>query len=1061
MGKSKARIAILGGGVSALSAAFALTEIDPKGEKYAITLYQLGWRLGGKTASGRNAEYGQRVEEHGLHIWAGFYENAFTIMRIVLKALNRPPTHPMATIADAFKRQNRIFYSEKTGEQWQPWPFWFEPDADESKFPGRDDLWAPDNVVPSLADLLRRAIAAIIYGLNYYGGDWPGDHHLEAALALAQMPHAQQIRLAKLSASGATGHPLLVLASAAGEGLSSDIASVRRRAEADTIASLRAFQRLVKQYLGSGGLKAGLRRILLIANLGICMLLGILENDCLTKGLEVLDRHEFIDFLKQQDADAPNNAIVTALYEYIFAYQNGSRDRPSVSACTAVQGLLRLFFTFKGAFFFKAVYGMGDTICTPLYQLLKQRGVKFEFFRRVTCLEPSPDGNEIGTILIDRQVELADGVSEYDPLTTVKGFECWPSSPHWKQLKDGELLAAAGYNFENTYGPPLPPVSGPELRLQLGRDFDTVILAIPVGALREICKPLMLQRKAWADMIDNLPTVRTQALQLWVRSGVKDLGGPYCNPLDQPPRETMGPIVTTCKPPFDTYSDMSQLLPAEAWGGPAPLSIAYFCAVMADEAAPNDAAAAADKVKCDARDWMTSWLDTLWTNIGGGGQFRWDLLHSPNNLAGPARLDDQYWRANINPGERYVLSLPGTLCRRMEPGKSGYANLYLAGDWTMVPEINAGCVEVAAMSGLAAASALSGVHIPIISMSSQGDRIMDMKPLPVTKPSYVNYAGWNTLPPPPYFCNDTTFYSFCFPTASKACKDFLDRSYNAVAGGDRFRVLLDLMFLNIVQSRKTGALTPPFSEQGTISATDIGFWLLVGSYEPGGSVPTSVGFVPAYLFVDNAWSVIAARDVWGYPKYPAAISLPETAPSYGPFEVSALAVAKFAPEAHASLQRMLKLSGTPIQSPSPADRRAAAAGAAVSSVEIFKQLCVGADAAQLKQLTEHPDIPEFLSTPGGFPSQVFYLKQERSSDSTVTASYQTLLQGDLSLTKVKPGKCGLRFGNWSLELGDFDSHPFIRDLGLGTPTDGKLVLTTTVGFWAEIDFIVGMASPIA
>jgi len=118
MADSKTRVAILGGGVSALSAAFALTEIDPKGEKYTITLYQLGWRLGGKTASGRNADQGQRIEEHGLHIWAGFYENAFTIMRSVLKALNRPPSDPMATIADAFKRQNQIFYSEKTGEQW-------------------------------------------------------------------------------------------------------------------------------------------------------------------------------------------------------------------------------------------------------------------------------------------------------------------------------------------------------------------------------------------------------------------------------------------------------------------------------------------------------------------------------------------------------------------------------------------------------------------------------------------------------------------------------------------------------------------------------------------------------------------------------------------------------------------------------------------------------------------------------------------------------------------------------------------------------------------------------
>jgi hypothetical protein len=89
-------------------------------------------------------------------------------------------------------------------------------------------------------------------------------------------------------------------------------------------------------------------------------------------------------------------------------------------------------------------------------------------------------------------------------LRTVNDLECWPSSPLWEQLKDGELLAAAGYNFEDSYG---PPVSVPQLRLQLGPDFEKVILAIPVGALREIWQPQMVQQPNWADMIENPPTV--------------------------------------------------------------------------------------------------------------------------------------------------------------------------------------------------------------------------------------------------------------------------------------------------------------------------------------------------------------------------------------------------------------------------------------------------------------------------------------------------------------------------------------------------------------------------
>ena len=67
------KIAILGTGVAALTSAFYLTDQPNWQEKYDITVYQMGWRAGGKGASGCNAEYGERIEEHGLHIWFGFY----------------------------------------------------------------------------------------------------------------------------------------------------------------------------------------------------------------------------------------------------------------------------------------------------------------------------------------------------------------------------------------------------------------------------------------------------------------------------------------------------------------------------------------------------------------------------------------------------------------------------------------------------------------------------------------------------------------------------------------------------------------------------------------------------------------------------------------------------------------------------------------------------------------------------------------------------------------------------------------------------------------------------
>src|SRR5262249_43921951 len=75
------KIAVLGGGIGALAAVWNITNEPGWHEKYAITVYQVGWRLGGKCASGRNREIAARIEEHGLHIFLGFYENAFRLVR--------------------------------------------------------------------------------------------------------------------------------------------------------------------------------------------------------------------------------------------------------------------------------------------------------------------------------------------------------------------------------------------------------------------------------------------------------------------------------------------------------------------------------------------------------------------------------------------------------------------------------------------------------------------------------------------------------------------------------------------------------------------------------------------------------------------------------------------------------------------------------------------------------------------------------------------------------------------------------------------------------------------
>jgi hypothetical protein len=78
----------------------------------------------------------------------------------------------------------------------------------------------------------------------------------------------------------------------------------------------------------------------------------------------------------------------------------------------------------------------------------------------------------------------------------------------------------------------------------------------------------------------------------------------------------------------------------------------------------------------------------------------------PTDESDERRFSSQYWRANVNPTDRYVLALPGSLKYRISPLDSTYDNLTIAGDWTDCG-FNEGCVEAAVMSGRLAAHALS------------------------------------------------------------------------------------------------------------------------------------------------------------------------------------------------------------------------------------------------------------------------------------------------------------------------------------------------------------------
>jgi uncharacterized protein with NAD-binding domain and iron-sulfur cluster len=119
-------VAIVGGGCAGITAAFELSRPEHRG-RYHVTLYQVGWRLGGKAASGRGPA--NRIEEHGIHVWMGFYENAFRLLRECYAELNRDPRKfPIADWRDAFVPEPIVGTMDHSRRgSWLPWLSQFSP----------------------------------------------------------------------------------------------------------------------------------------------------------------------------------------------------------------------------------------------------------------------------------------------------------------------------------------------------------------------------------------------------------------------------------------------------------------------------------------------------------------------------------------------------------------------------------------------------------------------------------------------------------------------------------------------------------------------------------------------------------------------------------------------------------------------------------------------------------------------------------------------------------------------------------------------------------------------
>lgn len=318
--------------------------------------------------------------------------------------------------------------------------------------------------------------------------------------------------------------------------------------------------------------------------------------------------------------------------------------------------------------------------------------------------------------------------------------------------------------------------------------------------------------------------------------------------------------------------------------------------------------------------------------------------------------------------------------------------------------------------------------------------------MPAGEPDYIFWGGAG-VQAPPYPATGAQLASFACQGDEAAIHGLIERTLNAATSPGRFQTLLGPgVLLAALTADAIGSSTPPFSHWGTISETDVGFWLLVTDT----TVPLSAYWFPIYLYVDNWIALAGGREVWGFPKALATIAAPEGVIG-GPISVSTLALQTYAPGSRAAMAEIFSLTPE-----APIEMRVSRAGglhgmmlerAADPAMPGWAGLLLSRLAAAFAP------APPFAAEAASRGWMIF-LKQLRDVSSPAAASYRSVVVAEAALSGLPQG-FGLLSGGCRLSLADYASQPIASDLGLALGDQPIYPLV-----WAKMDFTMNLGAPV-
>ncbi|MEO0625291.1 MAG: hypothetical protein AAF183_24455, partial [Pseudomonadota bacterium] len=337
-----------------------MTQVKDWDAQYDITVYQPGWRLGGKGATGRGEDTHWRVEEHGVHGFCRFYFNTWGMIKEVYEKLD--PSHYsklMSTeLPDAFLPTSFSYPISNADELYKP-----EPSA-LPRHTGKP--WCtPLAPLPEPITLLEKLLRSITHRQN-----------LNDALASFNRD-LQEIYTSSFQRILNTPNRIKLMIAIHRAKAAVERLSERERvtdAIRDTlIKRFKSVQKYTHQEIKNHeNDQRGFSYRLTILDIFTATIIGVLKEGYLTEPEAELDHIDDLRadvWLRMHGAHASsmNSPALVAVPNILFSSPSGNDNRyPELSAASWLGWLLRAL-TGDGDYYYFFQAGTGESVMLPLY----------------------------------------------------------------------------------------------------------------------------------------------------------------------------------------------------------------------------------------------------------------------------------------------------------------------------------------------------------------------------------------------------------------------------------------------------------------------------------------------------------------------------------------------------------------------------------------------------------------------------------------------------------------------------------------------------------------------